>query len=389
MIAGIIGNSTVFEPSPLSRLAPQGPDITFSLISTPDQFDKASNALDSFFLEHADGHQAFQCPQLLRAWCRYYLPQSASELAIVVGRRNDKPVLYVPLVRTFKFGIGVLQWAGLPIAQYGDAVVSAQVNATEVACAALKFAAKATGADLFHLRKVRADAAVTNALAKAGVPSTNETEAPFVDLNSYSDDEQYYRRYSSNKRKQRRRRHRQLDEQGKVVFECLSAGNQAAEHAASAIQTKREALGLGARVSAVDSQFENFFVDYCTGARSSVVPRVSVLRSGEQVIAREIGLAFKTHYFAHVGTFDDDYRRFAPGTLQMDRTILQCLSEGLQTYDMLAPDDAYKTDFADGTIAVKDYTLPCTRKGALYGRVVLQETMPRLRQIRDRAMGKG
>ena len=381
-------HSSPRAPFPVTH-APDA-DIAFSLLTDIETFDETLPQLQTFFDVDADGRQLFQSPQLLRLWWAHY-GKGDAQLAVVVGFENGRPALLLPLISERAAGITVLTWLGAPIAQYGDAVAGEGAGSDDRIVAALGFAARETGADLIHLRKVRDDAQIKNALDVLGADVSNQHEAPFVDLSRYDSSEAYLKRFSSNKRKQRRRRERQLNEHGAVSFEWHAGGAAGADHAARAVRCKRESFGAAGNFSNVDETFERFFGAFAGGAfigggGGAVLPHVSVLASGGHVTAREIGLSFKGYYIAHVGVFDEDYKKFAPGTMQMDATIGKCIEDGMTTYDLLAPGDDYKMDFADGVVPVGDYTLKCSRIGAIYDRLIVKQTMPLLRRLKDRVM---
>jgi CelD/BcsL family acetyltransferase involved in cellulose biosynthesis len=165
----------------------------------------------------------------------------------------------------------------------------------------------------------------------------------------------------------------------------LTGGGTAGREAIAAIQEKRLSFQLASVLTRIDKRFESFFADYCGRRRDDVEPVVSRLAVGEQAVAREIGFVHKGYYVSHLGTFDAAFGGFAPGTMQMDETIAACMERGLDTFDLLAPADDYKLDFADGVVSVRDYTMALSAKGALFGKVVIETGLPMLLRLRNQA----
>jgi len=54
--------------------------------------------------------------------------------------------------------------------------------------------------------------------------------------------------------------------------------------------------------------------------------------------------------------------------------------EGFAIYDMLAPGGGYKTEWADMSVAVSDFSVPLTLAGHLYARCYLEILRPRLKK---------
>jgi CelD/BcsL family acetyltransferase involved in cellulose biosynthesis len=98
---------------------------------------------------------------------------------------------------------------------------------------------------------------------------------------------------------------------------------------------------------------------------------VSALTCDGEAAAIEITFRCKTRIVMHVIVFNLDYERAGAGALLLEETISRACGNGCRTFDLLAPDDAYKLDWADESVAVDDWALPLTFKGRAYARIYL------------------
>ena len=359
--------------------------IRFELVRDASELPAIADAWNALFAAHAKPCQVFQSHTWVETWCRHYLPAAAKgRLAVGTAWQGDELVAVLPMVTSYCAGLTILRWLGEPVSQYGDAIVAP--HARPLLQPLLVHVAHETRAGVMDLRKVREDAAIRTVVESLGGVTTAEQSAPFVDLSSAPDADAYLARFSSNSRKQRRRRRRRLEEAGAVRFDWMAPGREAANEAAVTVREKRATLPAGDFTSALDARFEAFFADIAAANSPDISCRVSLLHCGDKVIAREIGLVAKEGYVAHVGTFDADYGRFAPGTMQIDETIGACCSDGIATYDFLAPANDYKVALADGQVPVRDYAVPFSRRGALYGDLMLRSARPVAKRVRDVAM---
>ena len=79
------------------------------------------------------------------------------------------------------------------------------------------------------------------------------------------------------------------------------------------------------------------------------------------------------------------------GAILAGQAIIGALEQGYGAYDLLAPADAYKMEWASGCVGVRDFALVRTARGRLYkwlwldfGRQMLKSVADRLRRLRPR-----
>ena len=360
--------------------------IRYRLVRDAESFAALGEAWQALFASSAKSHQVFQSHAWLETWCRHYLSDSeaSGDLAVATAWEGERLVAALPLIATRCAGLTILRWMGAPVSQYGDGLAAERAMA--LLGPLIEFAASETRAGVLDLRKVRDDAAVRSALDALGARAITEDGAPCIDLSSVNDVDAYLARFSANGRKQRRRRRRRLEEVAPLAFDWHEPGILAAEEALATVRQKRATLPAGQFASALDDRFERFFADVAGTVHREFSCRISTMRSGGKPIAREIGLVAKGGYSAHVGTFDPEFAKFAPGIQQIDETVAACCAGGLHTVDLLAPANEYKLELSDRVMPVRDYVQAFSWRGSSYVDLVLRSARPVARRLRDAAV---
>jgi CelD/BcsL family acetyltransferase involved in cellulose biosynthesis len=353
------------------------PVCDLALVSGRAGFDALEAEWNALFERAGRSTQLFQSFNWLWHWCNHYLEDSSTggstQLAIATARREGRLVMVWPLVRSRSAGITMLSWMGEPVSQYGDVLVDDVADGEAILRAAWTFIATQSGADVVLLRKVRADAAIAPLLSEVGAVVTERLEAPYLDLSSAPSFADYEKRYSSGARRNRKRQRRRLEERGPVDIEVHTQGARASELARTAIDLKRAWLSERGLVSAAfaDDRIGAFFADVAGGAMRPSGCRVLAMHCGEAPVALEIGLTCKERAAIHVIAYDRAYEKAAAGALLMEESIRRSCEAGLATFDLLAPAAPYKSDWADGAIAVCDFVAPLSLAGRVYARLYL------------------
>jgi CelD/BcsL family acetyltransferase involved in cellulose biosynthesis len=335
-------------------------------------FDALEAEWNALFARAGRPCQFFQTFNWLWHWANHYLDDGI-ELTIVTGRCGGRLAIVWPLVATRVAGVQQLSWMGEPVSQYGDALVEEGPDAREWLRRSWVYV-KSLGADIVHLRKVRSDAAVAPLLAKAGAVATDCATAPCLDLASAKDFETYKQRYSAKKRARRRRHLRSLQETGSITFEQHSRGPVAHDLVGHALGLKRAWLVQRGLFSPVlqDSRFDRFFRDIALDDARSPGTRISAVRCNGAPIAVEISFECKAHVFGYVISHDLEFEKQGLGVVLAEYSIRTAHEQGCAKFDLLAPADAYKMDWADdASIEVADWATPLSHAGALYARLWL------------------
>jgi CelD/BcsL family acetyltransferase involved in cellulose biosynthesis len=313
-------------------------------------------------------------------WARHFL-SSTRRLSIVTGRRAGRMVMLWPLVTERTHGLHVVAWMGEPVSQYGDVLVESGPESLSLLRQGWAFVVSTLKPDLVRLHKTRADSTIAPLLAQVNPTVTQRLEAPFLDLSSAPTFAAYEDRYTVKARKNRRRLLRRLEEQGPVTVRSYAAGPEASQIAQRAIHMKRVWLAEKGLVSPAlsDARTLAFFESIALDTSRPVDIRVSTLTCADELAAVEI--AFKCHdrLAIHIMAYDLSYEKAAAGVLLLERLLQTSLETGVATYDLMAPGDGYKKEWADATVGVTDYAVPLTLKGFGYARGWLGFVRPRLK----------
>lgn len=361
----------------------EGVACTFGFVTDISGFLALEDEWNALFERSARPHHVFQSFNWCWHWVNAYLANGHLErvqaalsggnegsvsLCLLTGRCDGKLVMVWPLVVTKAHGVRKLTWLGQPVTQYGDALVDDVADKASSLSGALTFLTGNARADVLSIWKVRDDANVAQLLKSSRAMETDHQQAPFLDLSDNADGvtfEKYSRRKSAKAAKNLRRKKRRLEETGSVEFAVLPDGHDAVDACNTAMRLKREwlnARGIYSRALR-DIRTDRFFADAVCAQTRPVGARVSTLRVDGRDVALEIAFACKGALAVHLITYDPTFQRFGAGAVAMDASVSACWSEGFHTYDLLAPGDSYKKDWADASVSVRDYVMPLTRRG--------------------------
>ena len=375
--------------------APAQP-LTFALIADIASFKALRLEWDALFARSGKPAQVFQSFDWLWVWTRHYLDPNMT-LSIVTGRRAGRLALVLPMVSTRRAGFRTLSFMGDPLSQYGDALIDAEGDAEALADQAIAFV-KALPADVVWLRRVREDAAIAGALVRGAKRTSDHTQAPYVDFSGARDISALEQRLSSKFRSGRRRHLRRLNEFGPIAFECHGPGPRARELAQIALAFKNEWVRKGGRFAptVVDPRFGRFFVEAAAGGDGLPPLRVSAMLCGGEPIGVEISVVCKGWLFGHVLAPRPGLEKQGAGGVLAGHSIASGLEQGYRAYDLLAPADAYKMEWASGSVEVRDFATSRTLLGLLYqrawldfgrafARTQIKQWLPRIRRLLDGA----
>lgn len=110
----------------------------------------------------------------------------------------------------------------------------------------------------------------------------------------------------------------------------------------------------------------SFFLDFAERAPQGVETLVdAILRDGDPVSVG-VTLACKGAGFGHLLAHEPSCEKQGAGLLLADHVMKSCFERGLTHYDMLAPYDAYKAEWASAAAPVADYVAGFTPPGRLF-----------------------
>jgi CelD/BcsL family acetyltransferase involved in cellulose biosynthesis len=364
---------------PLPKARPLAAEaVDFAIVTERAAFDALEGEWNELFDRAGRPAQVFQTFNWNWHWANHYLGSSPGgidglKLSIVTGRRDGKLIMIWPLVSERVRGITQIFWMGEPVSQYGDVIIDDVTDAREVMRAGWTFLAAQAKGDVVRLRRVRSDAAVAPLMEEIGARITDRQKAPYLDLASAPSYAKYEERFAGHTRRNRRRLARRLEERGPIQFERHKGGAEARALAVKALELKSEWLQYRGLVSHAisDARMARFFADAAAGDTKTTNCIVSVLKSNGEAAALEVSFTCKGRLAMHVIVYSLKFEKSGAGVLLMEKSLRDGYPDGVGVYDMLAPGDPYKLDWADGTSDVFDWVKPLSLAGFTYSRVYL------------------
>lgn len=361
-------------------------NIDYALITTREAFDALEDDWNALFARAGRSTQIFQTFNWNWHWANHYLATSAGgiaglELAIVTARRNGQLIALWPLVSERQRGIKQVFWMGDPVSQYGDVIVDDIPDAIDVLTKGWDFFAAHAKADVVRLRRVRADAAIAPLMPEIGAYVAERLVAPYLELSSAPNFAKYEERYSGHARRNRRRLLRRLQDRGEVVFERHRGGPRARELAIKALEMKAEWLKHRGLISHAisDQRMTRFFADAAEGRDHSTNCIVTSLISHGETAALEVCFECNGRLAMHVIVYQLKFEKSGAGVILMENSLREGYNDNIGIYDMLAPGDSYKLDWADATVDVCDWVKPLSLAGSAYARLYLGFARPRIK----------
>ncbi len=367
----------VTEPSP--GRSPAGP-ASLAVIDSLEALDALEDDWRALERRSAKGWQVFQSFDWCSAWAHARASDRCAGLRIVTVRLDGRLVLVWPLMRICFGPVCVLRWLSAPYGQYGDVLIDTDVEREAVLDAAWKYILALPGIDAIRLRHVRSDAIAACFLSRHCRPAGAADTAPCLDLTAFADEAAYDRRYTKAQRRRRRRIRQELEARGALDFRLLREGPEFDALIERTITEKQHwlgARGLHSRPLA-DPGMADFIRHLATGRDVDVV--LSVLSSGGDPVAFEIGLRFGRRHFGYITAHDNRLTDASPARLHMDFSQRRALADGMRVFDLMVPGDPHKASWSNKSVTVFDFYTPLTLKGHLYGLAYLESLRPLARR---------
>ena len=340
------------------------------------------NALEAdwndLFVRSAPGDQLFQSFNWLWHWANHFLDDEDA-LRIVAGRRAGRLVMVWPLKAANCFGLTKLVWMGEPVSPYGDALVEPGPLAEATLFEGWR-RVQSLGADVAHLRKVRSGAAAHKIIAAYSTPCEIRA-APFADLR-VGNFETLIGRQSSKTRANRRRALRRLEATGALSFSDPTAPVDAPALVRRTFEIKRDWLSDKGRISpTIESDAAlSFFLDAASDPQRPVQTLFDTVSCNGIPIAVAISFAHKSEAFGHILAHRPERDKCGVGALLVEHVMRSSIERGMARFDMLAPADGYKLEWAHGVVPVADHIVSFTLGGRLFARLWTSAARQRLKQ---------
>jgi CelD/BcsL family acetyltransferase involved in cellulose biosynthesis len=173
---------------------------------------------------------------------------------------------------------------------------------------------------------------------------------PYVDLSG--DFERYEQGLGRKQRKELRRMRRRLEDEGSLAFEFADGREDldALLEQGFAIEGSGWKSEAGTAINA-RPEAHRFYTEIARWAASRGWLRLAFLRLDGRPLAFDFCLEAGGALYALKGGYDVEYRRFGPGSLLTLESLKHSFENGLESYEFLGTDDAYKLQW---TSAVRE-----------------------------------
>lgn len=143
-----------------------------------------------------------------------------------------------------------------------------------------------------------------------------------------------------------RRRRRRLGEEAPVECEVADGTERRSELLDEGYAL--EGSGWKAEASiAARRNVRSFYDAVATWATERGILRLAFLRVGGRAVAFQLGLEEHGTYYFCKGGYDPAYHRFAPGKLLVADMLARAFEQGLETFEFLGADEAWKLEWTD------------------------------------------
>jgi CelD/BcsL family acetyltransferase involved in cellulose biosynthesis len=362
--------------------------LQLAVITRLAQFEALESEWNALFDRVARSSQVFQSFNWLWHWVNHYLNDRMC-LSVVTGRLDGRLVMVWPLIVRNLVAVRQLSWMGEPTIEYGDILIDQSSESRHLVHQAWGML-KSLDIDLIYLRKVRSDAMIAPFLAEFGTKCIEFSSVPYLSLAGTRNFELYELRYTAKTRANHRRHLRRLNETGSIAFVENREGPVARELANHALEMKRGWLVREGRFSRVlqDPRFAGFLRDIANGETRPVGARLCAVCCDGAPIAIEISIAHRDRVFGHLIVQDPRFKKQGLGRILAQYSIATAHQQGFAIYDLLAPDDDYKMDWADGSVGLRDYACPVSSLGRVHAGIWLGYVRPSAKSFVNGNSGK-
>ncbi|SMQ70305.1 Acetyltransferase involved in cellulose biosynthesis, CelD/BcsL family [Devosia lucknowensis] len=362
-------------------------NLNSRVLATLEEIDAIADAWRALEADCADPYGYFQTYDWCRNWVATFGDDGVHAPYIVTVWDGDLLVALWPRMVVQAAGIRRLETLGVPHTQYCSILVRPGPFNHGDLVRVLRAALRQSGCDVILSRAVLAGSTLEAVLGDKPVIKGSANVASMLDLSDFEHAEDYVEQLGKLQKRNRNRRRNHLARLGALSFEVVWPGDKNFDRLVErCVQMKRRWLTETGRLSAgFAMRSYDDFLAALPGRRDGMNGAcLSVLRSGDRVVALELGFLHLGHYYAYVGGFDWDLRHLSPGKVQMDSTVAWLIEHGAQRYDLLINPAEYKASWTNSTVAVSSRAEALTWRGRFYASTWLPSLRPALKQFHGR-----
>jgi len=256
-----------------------------------------------------------------------------------------------------------------PFGQFGDLVIADGANVDAIVGEIMAGLHAVPDLDGLHMRRVRADSAVREAiLHHGGFAASAPDAAPYVDLRPYAGFDDYLKTINAKSRKNLRNLRNRLSRVAPVSHRVYS-GAEIREAIRQSFDGRLRWLddhGVPSTAFA-DPAFRPFIEAVGERAAHGELPLLAMgLHCGDVPVSLQWGFVQGGRYYAYIAARNPDYDAYSPGRLHMQDVIQSCYERGIAVCDFLAPAASYKLTWTDTATEVVDVAVPFSLTGRLW-----------------------
>ncbi|MDE2200100.1 MAG: GNAT family N-acetyltransferase [Rhodospirillales bacterium] len=303
-----------------------------------------------------------------RAWTLVAAP-FGHRLRLVVGRAAGQVVLIWPLVLDGRY----LKFLSCELTEYHDVLLADDPRAEDWLAAAWHVLTRRREAHCLLLADIRADARLAPLLARE-VPRmprgacTIERRTWLIDLAAWADWDSYAASLPPRLVADQRRQWKRAAELADGV--AFRAATGEAEIVAGldwffAHKTRwLEAHGISTRVFA-SAEYRAFLTASALDAHRRGAFLLGRLTSGAATLSVGFGFVHDGSYIFQSFVYDPAFARLSPSRLLLEHLVRASFGRGLAAFDFMPGETAYKMQWSNATLGLRDHILPLSWRGRL------------------------
>jgi CelD/BcsL family acetyltransferase involved in cellulose biosynthesis len=315
-------------------------------------------------------------------WCRAALAAAGDQthaVRIIAGRdATGRIICLLPLALAERNGAQVLQWLGGPLANIGTGLHDREWLDGGVDWSALWPAVEASVGefDVIHLTNLPDswDGIPHPLRGLANLRSANDT---YVMALRGTFEGLYAEKRSAESRRGARKRDGRLERAGQLSLEQPKTRAAFATLLDVLFDQRRQRLGeqgVSLRFEAAERQIYWHLWDAADDGGARLLPLALCLDG--RMLAITLGCVFGDTYHALTrSTTTGPEQKHSPGDALLRRTIERCCALGLRSFDFGPGHGAYKTEWADESIPLREALHPRTVRGLAYAVAMGSRTM--------------
>jgi CelD/BcsL family acetyltransferase involved in cellulose biosynthesis len=114
------------------------------------------------------------------------------------------------------------------------------------------------------------------------------------------------------------------------------------------------------------SGYVDFYRAVATDPRFNRIAHVSALDAGGELVAVNLGLAFRNRYYYVLSSYTGGpLAKLGPGAIHLHELMRYAIARGMTDFDFTIGDERYKRDWCDGVQPLYDHVSTATLRGAM------------------------